>query len=194
MLSSWFLAAQAQHPVMLELRDRVREYWRDRATPDHYFWFHRLFREAYRSSATVRDTWKATPTIPSDGPHYFVPYNRRLARPLTRRARARVSSAADPVYKLAHRIRPTREDGRSAYDFFCRWGFDAAVGKADVDGRAPWSLLVADRAAERVRWTCRHALRGVRAAAGAALRRTGVRRPPGETVVSNQSARLFLGD
>jgi hypothetical protein len=194
MLSSWFLAAQAQQPVMLELRDRVRDYWRDRTAPDHYFWFHRLFGEAYRSSSTVRDIWKATPTIRSDGAHYFVPYNRRLARPLTRRARARVSATADPVYKLAHRVRPRHEDGRSAYDFFCQWADDPAGGTADADGRAPRLLLAADRTTERIRWTCRHVLRGLRATAGATLRRTGVRRPPGGPVVREQPARLSPGD
>lgn len=197
MLSSWFLAARSHDPVILELSGRVRDYWRDRVTPDHYFWLHRLFRDAYRSNPIVRELWNATPRIRSDGPHYFVPYNRRLARPLTRRGRARVSSAADPVYKLAHRVRPSAADRMSAHDFFCRWADEPAGQPADRptgNGRAPRLLLAADRWTERVRWTFRHAGRGLRAAAGTALRRLGVRRPVGGAIVGKQPARLSPGD
>ena len=194
MLSNWFLASQPGHPLTVELRDRVQAYWRDRPAPDHYFWFHRLFGEAYRTAETVREVWDATPTIRSDGPHYFVPYSRRLAGRMSRRARARVLSGTDPVYKLSHRTRPSREDGRSAYDFFCRWADEPVDAAADGSAHAPRLLLATDRAGERVRWTFRHSVQGLRAVAGHVLRRTGLRRPAEAAAVAERQAPLSATD
>lgn len=175
MVSSWFLASEPQHPLTVELLGRVQDYWRDRSAPDHYFWLHRLFAEAYRDRGTVRDVWNATPKLRSDGPHYFVPYDRRLAAPMTRRARARVLSAADPVYKLSHRVRPSGPGRQTVHDFFCQWAEEPAGDGGQAPGRDQL-ILAADRAGERVRWTCRHGVQGLRAGAGEVVRRTGLRR------------------
>lgn len=179
MVSSWFLASEPNHPITLELRDRVRAYWRDRSAPDHYFWLHRLFFEAYRTHAPFRQLWDATPEFRSDGPHYFVPYRGRLAGRMTRRARARVRSGTDPVYKLSHRREHSSPDPRSSYDFFRRW----AAASPDADDALRVSneaaFLVLDSGVERVRWPIRHAAAGMRAALVDRLRAGGFIRPVG---------------
>jgi hypothetical protein len=162
MLSSWFLASEPHHPLTVELRDRVREYWQDRSTADHYFWFHRLFSEAYRTQDTFREVWDATPEIRSDGPHYFVPYRTRLAGKMTHRARARILSGADPVYKLTHRAQFSSPDPRSAYAFFNQWAESPASPQYNGQSSGPRFILVADRVSEKVRWTCRHAVTALR--------------------------------
>jgi hypothetical protein len=162
----------------VEWRERVKEYWQDRDAFDHYFWLHRLFAAAYHSHDSFRRVWDATPKIRSDGPHYFVPYRSRLAGRMTERARARVLSGADPVYKLSHRERPAHGQSGTAYDFFCRWADAPASAREDAGPGNRSLLLSLDRAEEKVRWTARHAAAGVRSAVIEALRNAGVRRPP----------------
>ena len=179
LLSSWFLASERGHPLTVEWRERVRDYWQDRDTADHYFWLHRLFSAAYSSKDSFRQFWDATPKIRSDGPHYFVPYDSRLAGRMTRRARARVLSGADPVYKLSHRAHPSAARAGTAYDFFCRWGAGAPMSAPDDAAPVNRSVLLAvDRAEEKARWTVRHAATGVRTAVVEALRNAGFSRPP----------------
>jgi Capsular polysaccharide synthesis protein len=178
LLSSWFLASEPDHPLTVEWQERVREYWQDRDAPDHYFWLHRLFSAAYRSQDSFRRIWDATPKIRSDGPHYFVPYDSRLAGRMTARARARVLSGADYVYKLSHRAHPAHARPGTAYEFFCRWAGAPVPAPGDAGTVDRPLLLALDRAAERVRWTGRHAGTGVRTAVVEVLRNAGVRRPP----------------
>jgi hypothetical protein len=175
MVSSWFLASEPHHPLTTEWQDRVREYWRTHSTPDRYFWFHHLFADAYGESETFRQIWDATPKLPSDGPHYFVPYNARLAGRMTQRARARVMSGAEPVYKLCHRVHPSDADPESAHDFFLQWadGMVQPLEDAARPGQRP--ILAVDRVGERVRWTYRHA----RAGLAGVLRNAGVSRSSG---------------
>lgn len=191
LVSSWFLASERDNPLTLEWRERVREYWQDRDAPDHYFWLHRLFSAAYSSDDSFRRIWDATPKIRSDGPHYFVPYDSRLARRMTERARARVLSGADPVYKLTHRVRTAPAQAGTAYDFFCRWAAAPAAATREAGAGDRPLLLAVDRAEEKVRWGVRHAVSRVRTAAVETLRDAGVRRPPEGLTKREQLAYLL---
>jgi hypothetical protein len=191
MLSSWFLASEAHHPLMEEWCGRVSAYWRDRTAPDHYFWLHRLFADAYRTDPRFGEIWDATPKIRSDGPHYFVPYRSRLGGRLTQRARARLLSGADPMYKLSHRVQPAEADAPTAHEFFCQWA-DAPVGAPTLEHSDDQRLILAiDRAGEKVRWTCRHAVTGVRASLADRLRTAGVHRPATGTGLRDHVANLL---
>jgi len=191
MLSNWFLASQPHHPVTVEMRNRVRQYWQGRSAADHYFWFHRLFAEAYRTHDTLREVWDATPELRSDGPHYFVPYRTRLAGRMTQRARARVLSGADPVYKLSHRTQPSSPDPWTAYEFFCRWADSPVSTQDNAHGAGQRLILAADRAGEKIRWTYRHALTGLRAELADRLRNAGTRRPPGGLAIRDHLVHIL---
>lgn len=69
MLSSWFLAAEPEHPVIAEWARAVRDYWSARATADAYFWFHRLFQSICEAEPRVAQAWERVPKISADGPH-----------------------------------------------------------------------------------------------------------------------------
>ena len=175
MLSSWFLASEPAQPLVLEWRERVREYWHDRRAPDHYFWLHRLFSDAYRTDHAFRKTWDDTRELRSDGPHYFVPYRSRLERRMTKRARVRVLSGVDPVYKLSHRTESATPHPESAYAFFCRGADVRTSSGRQADIELDRRLLTVDRSLERLRWTGRRAGLGLRAAAADRLRALGLR-------------------
>jgi len=161
MVSSWFLASEPHHPLTTAWEDRVRRYWHGRSAPDEYYWFHHLFAEAYGEDDTFRRIWDATPKLPSTGPHYFVPYGARLAGRMTQRARARVLSETEPVYKLCHRVHPSPPGRETAHDFFCHWA-DEGVWRPEAGTRPAYRpLLVVDRIGEKVRWTYRHARGGL---------------------------------
>ena len=117
-----------------------------RTRPDRYFWLHRLFGTLCRDDQAFSREWRRTASLPADGPHYFVPYRRRLNGPMTRRTRARLASRVDPVYKLTHRVSPEVRPG-SAYAYF----LDGAPQLERSDVR----LAEVDRNLEVVRWLAR---------------------------------------
>jgi hypothetical protein len=119
MLSSWFLAAEPGSYVVDSWRRGVLAYWKDRAQRDDYFWFHRLFAEAYLSDATFRAIWDATPKLSADGPHCFAPYEEELLKPVSARDRLIVETAQTPMLKLTHKLPHERGGGGTTYRWLC---------------------------------------------------------------------------
>ena len=131
MLSSWFLAAEPGSYVVDTWHRRVHAYWEGRAERDHYFWFHRLFAEAYRSDAKFRATWDATPKLTADGPHCFAPYEEQLLKPVDARDRLIVETAQMPMLKLTHKLPHDRAGRGTTY----RWLCDRVMGDFVFDDR-----------------------------------------------------------
>jgi hypothetical protein len=98
---------------------------------------------------------------------------------MTRRARARVRSGVDPVYKLSHREEHSSPDPRSAYDFFRRWAVTWPDADDDLRVNNEAALLALDSGVENVRWPIRHVAGGIRAALVDRLRAAGVTRSVG---------------
>jgi hypothetical protein len=119
MLSSWFLAAEPGSYIVDCWHRRVRDYWAGRTERDHYFWFHRLFAEAYGSDAKFRAVWDATPKLSADGPHCFAPYEEELFKPVNVRDRLIVETAQTPMLKLTHKISHDRGGGGTTYRWLC---------------------------------------------------------------------------
>jgi hypothetical protein len=104
MISSWFLAAAPASPAIAAWARHVGAYWSDRSETDEYFWFHRLFGDAYQIEPELRRIWDATPKIPADGPHAFLPYAKTLPAPVDDRAHAVVEDQGLPMLKLTHKL------------------------------------------------------------------------------------------
>jgi hypothetical protein len=119
MLSSWFLAASKGNYIVEQWRRLTREYWADRNERDHYFWFHRLFEQGYRSDTQFKAMWDATPKVPADGPHYYVPYHLKLTRPATAMDQLLIRNAAVPLLKLTHKLRPNEHQSNSVLHTLC---------------------------------------------------------------------------
>jgi hypothetical protein len=119
MLSSWFLAAEPGCYIVDDWHRRVRDYWQGRAERDHYFWFHRLFAEAYGSDTKFRAIWDTTPKLSADGPHCFAPYEEELLKPVNARDRLIVETAQTPMLKLTHKLPHDRGGGGTTYRWLC---------------------------------------------------------------------------
>jgi hypothetical protein len=119
MLSSWFLAAERGSYIVDRWHRMVQAYWEDRAERDHYFWFHRLFTEAYGSDAKFRAIWDATPKLSAVGPHCFAPYEEQLLKPVDARDRLIVETAQTPMLKLTHKIAHERGGRGTTYRWLC---------------------------------------------------------------------------
>jgi Capsular polysaccharide synthesis protein len=136
MLSSWFLAAEPGSYIVDGWHRRVRDYWQGRAERDHYFWFHRLFAEAYGTDAKFRAIWDATPKLSADGPHCFAPYEEQLLKPVDARDRLVVETAQTPMLKLTHKIAHDRGGEGTTYRWLCDRVISDFVLDDAVAGRA----------------------------------------------------------
>jgi hypothetical protein len=119
MLSSWFLAAERGNYIVERWRRLVQDYWERRAERDDYFWFHRLFADAYGSDPAFRAIWDATPKLSADGPHCFARYEEQLLKPVDARDRLIVETAQTPMLKLTHKIAHARGGGGTTYRWLC---------------------------------------------------------------------------
>src|SRR5262249_39149194 len=100
-------------------RRKALEYWKDRIERDHYFWFHRLFAEAYGSDERFRAIWDATPKLSADGPHCFAPYEEQLLKPMDARDRLIIETAQTPMLKLTHKLPHERGGSGTTYRWLC---------------------------------------------------------------------------
>jgi hypothetical protein len=133
MLSSWFLAAERGSYIVEHWRRMVQAYWEERTERDHYFWFHRLFADAYASDSAFRAIWDATPKLSAEDPHCFAPYEEQLLNPVDARQRLIVETAQTPMLKLTHKIAHARGGRGTTY----RWLCDRVMNDFVLDDGAP---------------------------------------------------------
>jgi hypothetical protein len=69
LLSTWFLHAQAGHPLVTSLRDMLYRYWLERDTLADYFLFHFLFECGVTLDAHLRRCWLDVPVVDFEPPH-----------------------------------------------------------------------------------------------------------------------------
>jgi hypothetical protein len=119
MLSSWFLAVERGSYLIDRWHRGVRAYWEGRAERDHYFWFHRLFADAYGSDERFRAIWDATPKLSADAPHCFAPYEEQLFKPVNAFTRLIVETAQTPMLKLTHKLAHERGGPGTTYRWLC---------------------------------------------------------------------------
>lgn len=129
MLSTWFLAAIPASPAVIRWQSLVEAYWRERTERHTYFWCHQLFAEAYKAFPEVRQIWDGVPKHSADGPHTFVPYQKKLFRPVTEKAKTLVLKPRTPMLKLTHKLDFVTDDCGTLY----RWLCDRIL-QADPDG------------------------------------------------------------
>jgi hypothetical protein len=104
MVASWFLASVPGNPIVDRWAGLVDDYWHWHASADTYFWFHYLFADGYQRWPQWRAAWDATPKLPADGPHRFIPYEVKLPLPLTDLDRRHLNGLHEPVYKLSRHV------------------------------------------------------------------------------------------
>jgi capsular polysaccharide synthesis protein/polysaccharide pyruvyl transferase len=100
LLSSWFLAAGLDDPLVSAWCEKTLTYWSQRTRAESYFWFHDLFAELYQSDRRFKEAWDRVPRILAAGPH-------AIQRVGMFRAEDEAAAAIDwttPVFKLTHRI------------------------------------------------------------------------------------------
>jgi hypothetical protein len=119
-LSNWFLAANERNYLIEAWYARCLDYWKTHDQRDEYFWSHIIFANANETDARFRDIWGATPRLSSIRPHYLVPYEKNLPRPVTNIDRAMIKTVFAPVLKLTHKIDPAGCGENSVYAFLCR--------------------------------------------------------------------------
>lgn len=130
LLSSWFLAAAAGSGIVQRWHDAAQEYWAGRAERDHYFWVHRLFAACHDCDPLFRAAWDATPTLPADASHRFIPYETRLAEPPTAADRAFLAAPDTPVLKLTHKRPPPEAPPGSAARVLCDLAWESGAAPA----------------------------------------------------------------
>ncbi|HEX8671696.1 MAG TPA: capsular polysaccharide synthesis protein, partial [Longimicrobium sp.] len=102
LLSSWFLAAEPGHPLVLGWLARAERYWSLVEKADFYHWLHYLFADMCRDDRELRRHWRAVPRVSADGPHevqFFA-----LGRGNRDRVMETVRSNRVPVHKLSWRL------------------------------------------------------------------------------------------
>ncbi|HUZ33444.1 MAG TPA: capsular polysaccharide synthesis protein [Xanthobacteraceae bacterium] len=119
MLSTWFLAADAQSCVIQRWRERAHAYWMGRDDRDDYFWVHRLFEQTYNSNEAFREVWDNVPKLSADGPHCFQPPE-QLLDSMTDFHRRVVEAAETPMLKLSHKLNHNSVAENSVYRWLCR--------------------------------------------------------------------------
>lgn len=69
LISSWYMASSAGHPVMRALTTMLGAYWTDQDGLIDYFLLHLLFEAAVTINASLRALWIATPVLSFGPPH-----------------------------------------------------------------------------------------------------------------------------
>ena len=108
MLASWFLAAYKGNYIAKEWHRRVVEYWADRTKRHHYFWFHYLFKEAYKADPYLRASWDSTPKVSDRGPHYYSPY-KKLSAPMSSSDHLLLKSQLTLIQKFTQKLRKSQQ-------------------------------------------------------------------------------------
>jgi hypothetical protein len=115
LLSTWFMAAAPDHPIVRAWHRATVDYWARRTARDHDRWFDRLFADLYGADAAVRARWDAAPKWPAAEPQVFTPA--RLLHPLTPDDQHLIDEGRTPVFKLSYKIDSAlvRDDSVLAY-------------------------------------------------------------------------------
>jgi hypothetical protein len=103
MISSWFLAATVGNPIVQTWYERAAAYWKERTSTEDYFWFHHLFNKIFFEEETVKKSWEKVPELLAAGPHYFIPYTKKLFERVTLLKVQEIEKVSAPVFKLTHK-------------------------------------------------------------------------------------------
>jgi len=109
MLSSWFLAAAEDSPIIARWHAATLDYWRGRRTADAYFWFHYLFGTLYETCPEVRDSWDHVVKVSAHHAHVLQEAGLLLDNAGTIDA---LLSGLPPVSKLTYRYDTAAETPR----------------------------------------------------------------------------------
>lgn len=102
-LSTWFLAANRDHPLAAAWKQSAVDYWIDRKAAHQYFWFHELFAVRCCDDASFSEAWSRVPKISARGPHLA----QRVGLGSQHSAAIReVRDHPAPMYKLTRKHNP----------------------------------------------------------------------------------------
>ena len=105
-LSSWFMQATPEHPILLALQKLLDRYWAERDTMTDYFLLHFMFELAITSQTKLRTLWMATPVRGHEPAHRL---QGDLGRPFDR-AVYDTAVAESWLHKLTWKLPPDALD------------------------------------------------------------------------------------
>ena len=100
-LSSWFLSAKPDNPLVSTWHRLTIDYWSNRSRSEDYFWFHHLFRDMCKADRLAAETWSRVPKVSAEGPH-TLQSGELMYRPWQEAFRS--VDWETPVFKLTHRL------------------------------------------------------------------------------------------
>jgi hypothetical protein len=113
-LSTWFLAASPQHPILERLKVAIDKLWEqvagglitlevtDDPTSKDYFWLHKILAELMQTDPIIAKLRDAGPSISADAPHYLQKVG--LLAPVTVDVEFHIRNKLTNVYKLNRRV------------------------------------------------------------------------------------------
>lgn len=101
LVSSWFLYAEKDNYIIKRWHEKTIEYWNTHNEMHHYFWFHYLFGDLYKTDAKFRNIWNNTKKLSADGPHYLGPIG--LLNNLNMNVKNHIDNKVVPLYKLTYK-------------------------------------------------------------------------------------------
>lgn len=127
LVTSWFLYGEKDNYIINRWYNAVVEYcqkekvigaqtagctiekWQSGDDCEHYFWFHYLFGDLYRSCANFKKVWDDNPKLSERGPHFI--QTSGILNEQTNEVKEHVLFKKSPLYKLTYRY---REDSYNA--------------------------------------------------------------------------------
>jgi hypothetical protein len=118
LLSSWFLYSKRGNYITTCWFHETVKYWNTHEKKHTYFWFHYLFGALYQNNEKIKTMWNKTNKIPAKGPHYFVPYHKKLFQTLTDDRKEKIMKHNMPLYKLTHKYNKTKYNDTCVLSYF----------------------------------------------------------------------------
>ncbi|MFC1867176.1 capsular polysaccharide synthesis protein [Thermodesulfobacteriota bacterium] len=116
LLSSFFLYSDKNNYIVKEWFEKTMQYcnniqhighkepvvsidkWNNKIYENHYFWFHYLFGDLYKSNDRFKGLWDKVPKLSADGLHYL--QNKGLLNKLSYEVKDNINKKNIPLYKL----------------------------------------------------------------------------------------------
>lgn len=105
LIASWFLYSRHDNIIINKWYQETIEFWSEEKHNIEYFWFHKLFNKCYYSNTEFKKMWDSIDKLScnisnSEGPHYFVPYDRTFIEKRNIIRLKQIKELDIPLFKL----------------------------------------------------------------------------------------------
>jgi hypothetical protein len=120
MVASWFLYGEKNNLIINKWHEAAIQYcqtkqvigtrnpcntlekWQSGEVENHYFWFHYIFGDLYRSDIEFKKAWDTVPKLSEKEPHFIQDHG--MLKKLTVEAKKHIDLKKAPLYKLNYRF------------------------------------------------------------------------------------------